>query len=1360
MNKKLNLAKRRTLILTLIPLLTALFFIFDGVAQAMPAHPVLEQRLKKDGGWDAVVDKLTQLREINGIDRPAKARRAHFPRGLRAQQAGPGTDGAGVASQAVPTAVAPAARTLVVMVDFSDKPGSFGRADFQNLFFGSTSGTARDYFIANSYGAFDLQGDVAGGPEGGQPAAVWLRLPSTLDYYAGDSYGYGGYPQNSQKLAEDAVGLLKANDFDWTPYRASDGTVPYLVMLHAGQGAEVTGRSGDLWSLSWSLSNPVTVGETTINNFILVPEQGVDPGILTTIGVFCHEYGHALGLPDLYDTVGRTEGGVGNWSLMAAGGWLGPDNDGSVPASLDAFCRSYFGWSVPETPVTGGLGVSMIPVTTGSFVYALYPDGNTADSEYFLVENRQNTGYDTYLPGKGLLIWHVDHDIMNPGSSYWQNNTVNVSGVNGLQVEEADNEWEMVATVGKNRGDAGDPFPGATGNIAFTPFSAPDSNERDGNPTGISFYNIAADGDNMTGNISLGTVETAPAPVYEGYAGPVAVAVYGSGTQWSSVSAPEVTLYNKRGDDITASYIVDGSVTVVSNVCLTFYLAEGLTAGDYLLQVCDPIDGPQVAKFTVAVPEPSCIENPGVTLSSHAAGAARVTYTINFNTSFQGGLEAGEEIRVVFPGEVYVPSSIDPVNVLVNGAPSQSVSVSASGVKTVIVRINNDIPAESPVEVKFLSGAKISNPTRAGSYTMQLSTTADTVVASAAFEIIAATCTAFTLTGPTTATAEQEVSFSVTAKDSYNNVVTIYSGPVLVTSTDSLAVLPETVSFSNGTAVFPVTFRSAGTQQLTVTDSVRTTVYKTATVEVTGGSPLVTGTDPADGATGVSVGKIVTATFNETVVLGDNAGGIVLKQGGSVVAITYNVSGNVLTIDPVSDLDPSTNYAVYVPAGAVRSGSYPLESDYSFGFKTEIKAISTEPADGATGVPVNIIITVTFSDTVGSGDNYGQIDLKDQSGTSVSINKSLSGVMLTIDPTENLKDSVTYTVYIPAGAVKDQANNALANDYIFSFKTQDASPPPSNNSGGGGGGGGGGVSDTKPPAVVNSVPVEGAAGVSVDQIVTVNFDEDVKKGGAFESITLKDAKGNSVGITKELSGKTLTLKPAVGLGFGTKYTVLIPAGAVEDQKGNALAKDYTLSFTTAEAPPKPAPVPAPASFSDIEGHWAADTIARLADMSVIGGFPDGTFGPDKQITRVEITAILVRALNLNPSSEQALNFSDNARIPSWARGAIAAAAKEGLVKGCPQPGGGISFEADRPVSRAELAAMLARVLEKRLGTVTPGALSFADTDRISGWARNAVAVAYTKGIIGGYSDNTFRPDNTATRAEAASMVLRLLDMLK
>lgn len=315
-----------------------------------------------------------------------------------------------------------------------------------------------------------------------------------------------------------------------------------------------------------------------------------------------------------------------------------------------------------------------------------------------------------------------------------------------------------------------------------------------------------------------------------------------------------------------------------------------------------------------------------------------------------------------------------------------------------------------------------------------------------------------------------------------------------------------------------------------------------------------------------------------------------------------------------------------------------------------------------------------------------------------------------------------------------------------------------------------------PPAVSGSDPADGAAGVPVDTAVTVRFNEEVREGGSYGGISVKDNRGNAVPFTVSFSGGTLTLKPVTRFSHGTAYAVTVPAGAVRDIAGNLLAAAYTFTFTTNAAPggggistggsTPPAvpeslpPKPAPPVFTDMAKHWAAEAVSKLAGMKVVGGYPGGTFRPEKHITRAEIAAILARALKLEPGGEHELHFEDSAKIPAWARGAVAAAAKEGLVRGYLQPGGGLNFEAERPVTRTELAVLAARIIEKKLGPVSGAPLFFSDAGDIPAWARQALGLVVAEGIIGGYPDKTFRASNYVTRAEAAVVILRLLDSLQ
>ncbi|MFO7151805.1 MAG: S-layer homology domain-containing protein [Bacillota bacterium] len=175
----------------------------------------------------------------------------------------------------------------------------------------------------------------------------------------------------------------------------------------------------------------------------------------------------------------------------------------------------------------------------------------------------------------------------------------------------------------------------------------------------------------------------------------------------------------------------------------------------------------------------------------------------------------------------------------------------------------------------------------------------------------------------------------------------------------------------------------------------------------------------------------------------------------------------------------------------------------------------------------------------------------------------------------------------------------------------------------------------------------------------------------------------------------------------------------------------------------------PKPFKDIAGHWAENNIKELFAFGAIGGYPDGTFKPDKEITRAEFATILVKALKLEQKSDKV--FRDTA--DHWAKDAIATAADYGIVQGYPDN----TFRPDEKITREQMAAMIVRAVN-----LAPAAeeLSFADSSKISKWAKEAVATAVETGIMEGYTDNTIRPQAKTTRAEAVTVIVNALKVEK
>ena len=218
------------------------------------------------------------------------------------------------------------------------------------------------------------------------------------------------------------------------------------------------------------------------------------------IGVYAHEFGHLLGLPDLYDrddSNGNSRG-IGKWCLMASGSWQGWGGD--TPAHMSSWCKSEMGWLDPVVLSNDEISLNIPQVESSPYAVKIWED-DYFWSRYFLVENRQPVGFDSDLEGPGLIIYHVDEN-RRYGSYRFSSGPANDDETHKLvDVEEADGLDDMDNEV--NRGDAGDPFPGTSNNFTFNDNSYPSSSRYDNTETGISIYNISSSDSLMTADVNI-----------------------------------------------------------------------------------------------------------------------------------------------------------------------------------------------------------------------------------------------------------------------------------------------------------------------------------------------------------------------------------------------------------------------------------------------------------------------------------------------------------------------------------------------------------------------------------------------------------------------------------------------------------------------------------------------------------------------------------------------------------------------------------------------------------------------------------------------------------------------------------------
>lgn len=433
-------------------------------ASAMPPYPGLAQQSPAMAASVAKYEELRQSFAARGIDQPG---------------------GSGLAAGAQ---LSGNFNMLAICVKFTDHNSSVPASDFDDLIFASSGSSVRIYYEEVSYGTFsivsvDLPSDLG-----------WQTAPHLYSYYVNNNYGFGSYPNNSQKLVEDLADMLDPvvdfSQFD----NDGNGYVDGLIVVHSGTGAEFSGSTSDVWSHKWGII-PRQKDGVYISNYSIQPEFWITPGDIT-IGVYAHETGHVFGLPDLYDLDGSSRG-LGKWSLMANGSWNG--SLGNSPAHFDAWCLSELGWCTPTIVGDQMSGASLPAIETTPLIYRLWPSGG-GTNEYFLIENRQRTGYDASLPSAGMLIWHIDESQASNSNEWYPGHTS--SGHYWVALEQADSLYQLEKNT--SYGDAGDPFPGSTNKTVFSAASKPNSDAYDGTHTYVTVTNISPSGATMTCDFQVG----------------------------------------------------------------------------------------------------------------------------------------------------------------------------------------------------------------------------------------------------------------------------------------------------------------------------------------------------------------------------------------------------------------------------------------------------------------------------------------------------------------------------------------------------------------------------------------------------------------------------------------------------------------------------------------------------------------------------------------------------------------------------------------------------------------------------------------------------------------------------------------
>ncbi|MCM1066260.1 MAG: M6 family metalloprotease domain-containing protein [Muribaculaceae bacterium] len=313
----------------------------------------------------------------------------------------------------------------------------------------NATGSARDYFLDQSNGRFDVTFDVYGP----------VTLSQNYSYYgANDSYGDD---LNAEKMVLEAAKLLDGEinfaDYDYD----NNGIVDNIFLIYAGPGEATGGSANTVWPHAWTIpaDDQIKLDGKTIAGYACTNEWENYLNSVCGIGTVCHEFSHVMGLPDLYSTSKTILNCTpGAWSVMDYGSY---NNNGRTPCAYTAFERNAMTWLDVDV-LDGAASLSLDPIDSSNHAYLIPTE---TPEEFFLLENRQLQGWDTYNPGHGMLVWHVDFN-----QSVWDSNVVNNSSRHQyVDILEANNNPNKSSAAAM----AGYAFPGTTRATSLTSTTTP-----------------------------------------------------------------------------------------------------------------------------------------------------------------------------------------------------------------------------------------------------------------------------------------------------------------------------------------------------------------------------------------------------------------------------------------------------------------------------------------------------------------------------------------------------------------------------------------------------------------------------------------------------------------------------------------------------------------------------------------------------------------------------------------------------------------------------------------------------------------------------------------------------------------------
>ena len=405
-----------------------------------------------------------------------------------------------------------APRGLVILVNYSDVTFRSGNTqaamsdlmNSENYTYNSATGSVREFFKAQSNGAYVPDFDVVGP----------YNLANTRAHYGGNDSG--GDDLLAGDMIVEACKAADADGVDFTLYNNDgDSNVDFVYVIYAGEGEADSDEDDAIWPHNWTLSSAryynncsysasqSKVDGLSIENYACSGELRGRSTTRCPIGTIAHEFGHVLGLPDYYVTSDKATNAEkdytpGAWHIMDYGSY---NNDGRTPPNYSPHDKLYFGWYSINTSSSKFLAKDAkangtLTTTYGSW-YQITGTTSSATakstSRVWYLENRQKSGWDRYLPGHGMVVWEVQYN-----SSNWTGNTPNNTSV-GYTVVTANSltrPYEPYVDNTTASSTSGTTFPGTSNVTSYTP------------ATGCALTNITESAGNITFKYNGGVVKT------------------------------------------------------------------------------------------------------------------------------------------------------------------------------------------------------------------------------------------------------------------------------------------------------------------------------------------------------------------------------------------------------------------------------------------------------------------------------------------------------------------------------------------------------------------------------------------------------------------------------------------------------------------------------------------------------------------------------------------------------------------------------------------------------------------------------------------------------------------------------------